>query len=121
MSKIKVFYDGKCTLCSREIRFYKKICHDKKFEWKDLYEMSEKDFKLENIKLEHCFKFLHVKDKNNDLKIGVDAFITIWKNLKHWNVLAKIISIPLIKQFTKLLYYIFAIIRFSRIKHCKIP
>ena len=121
MLKIKVFYDGKCTLCSREINFYKKISHDNFFEWKDLFKMSEKDFKLENLKLEDCLKFLHVKDENNDLKIGVDAFITIWKKLKYWDILAKIISYPLIKQFTNFLYYIFAIIRFNRLKQCKTP
>ena len=119
MSKIKVFFDGNCNLCSSEIKFYQKISPDDVFEWKDLYKMSEKDFKLENLKLEHCLKFLHVKDENDNLKIGVDAFITIWKKLKFWNILAKIVSYPLIKQFTNFLYYIFAIIRYSRLKKCK--
>ena len=119
MSKIKVFYDGNCNLCSREIKFYQRISSDNFFEWKDLFKMSEKDFKIENLKLEQCLKLLHVKDENDSLKIGVDAFITIWKKLKYWNILAKIISLPLIKQFTFVLYYIFAIIRFSRFKHCK--
>jgi predicted DCC family thiol-disulfide oxidoreductase YuxK len=119
MSKIKVFFDGSCNLCSREIKFYQKISPDNIFEWKDLFKMSEKDFKLENLKLEQCLKFLHVKDENDDLKAGVDAFITIWKKLKYWNILAKIISYPLIKQVTKFLYYIFATIRFSRLKKCK--
>ena len=119
MSKIKVFYDGNCNLCSREIKFYQKISNDNFFEWKNLFNMSEKDFKIENLKLEQCLKFLHVKDENDSLKVGVDAFITIWKKLKYWNILAKIISFPLIKQLSNFLYYIFAVIRFSRLKHCK--
>ena len=119
MTKIKVFFDGNCNLCSREIKFYQKICPDNSFEWKDLYKMSEKDFKFENLELGKCLKFLHVKDENNDLKVGVDAFITIWKKLKYFDILAKIISYPLIKQFTNFLYYIFAIIRFNRLKQCK--
>ena len=119
MSKIKVFYDGNCNLCSREIKFYQKISPDNSFEWKDLFKMSEKDFKIENLKLEQCLKFLHVKDEDHSLKVGVDAFIIIWKKLKYWNILAKIISFPLIKPFINFLYYIFAIIRFSRLKQCK--
>jgi len=119
MSKIKVFFDGNCSLCSREINFYQKISPDNIFEWKDLFKMSEKDFKFENLKLEQCLKFLHVKDENDDLKVGVDAFITIWRKLKYWDILAKIISYPVIKQFTNFLYYIFAIIRFKRLKQCK--
>ena len=98
MSKIKVFFDGNCNICSREIKYYQKISPDSFFEWKDLFKMSEKDFKLENLKLEHCLKFLHVKDENDDLKIGVDAFITIWKKLKYWNILANIITFPLINN-----------------------
>ena len=121
MSKIKVFFDGNCNLCSREINFYQKISPDNFLEWKDLYKMSEKDFKLENLKLEQCLKYLHVKDENDDLQIGVDAFITIWKKLKYWNILANIIKFPIVKQFTNFLYYIFATIRFSRLKKCKTP
>ena len=83
MTKIKVFFDGNCSLCSREIKFYQKNFPHNSFEWKDLYKMSEKDFKIENLKLEQCLKFLHVKDENNDLKVGIDAFITIWKKLKY--------------------------------------
>ena len=56
--------------------------------------MSEKDFKSENLKLEQCLKFLHVKDENDDLKIGVDAFITIWKKIKYWKILCKNNFIP---------------------------
>ena len=59
--------------------FYQKISPHNSFEWKDLYKMSE-NFIIENLKLEQCLKFLHVKDENNDLKVGIDAFITIWKN-----------------------------------------
>ena len=121
MSKIKVFFDGNCNLCSREIKFYQKISSDNCFEWKDLFKMSEKDFKLENLELEQCLKFLHVIDEKDNLKVGVDAFITIWKKLKYWNILAQIISLPLIKQFANFLYYLFAIIRFSRLKQCKTP
>ena len=79
MSRIKVFFDGNCNLCSREIKFYQKITPDNLFEWKDLFKMSKKDFRLENLKFERCLKFLHVKDEDNDLKVGIDAFITIWK------------------------------------------
>ena len=44
MSKIKVFFDGNCNLCSKEIKFYQKISPGNFFEWIDLYKMSEKDF-----------------------------------------------------------------------------
>jgi len=46
MSKIKVFFDGNCSVCSKEINFYQKISPDNIFEWKDLFKMSEKNFKF---------------------------------------------------------------------------
>ena len=36
MDNIKVFYDGKCGLCSKEINYYKKISPDNLFEWYDI-------------------------------------------------------------------------------------
>ena len=34
--KIKVFYDGKCSVCKKEIDFYSKIDKEKSFDW-DLF------------------------------------------------------------------------------------
>ena len=36
MDLIKVFYDGKCGLCSKEINYYKKIAPKNTFEWYDI-------------------------------------------------------------------------------------
>ena len=33
---VKVFYDGMCSLCSREIAYYKRLTPTKKFEWIDV-------------------------------------------------------------------------------------
>ena len=33
----KVFYDGNCPICSREIKLYKKLNNNKVFEWYDVY------------------------------------------------------------------------------------
>ena len=32
----KVFYDGNCPICSREIKLYKQLCLDNKVEWYDI-------------------------------------------------------------------------------------
>ena len=36
MKLTKVFYDGKCGLCSKEINYYKKISPNNIFEWHDI-------------------------------------------------------------------------------------
>ena len=39
--KIKVFYDGKCNICKREINFYSKIDKDKNFDWVNIHNNKE--------------------------------------------------------------------------------
>lgn len=40
--KIKVFYDGKCNICKREINFYSKIDKDKNFDWINIHNNKKK-------------------------------------------------------------------------------
>ena len=35
--KIKVFYDGQCNICNKEINFYAKIDKNKNFDWVNIH------------------------------------------------------------------------------------
>ena len=37
---------------------------------------------------------LHVLDNENNIHVGVDAFIIIWSNLKFWRILSFIVDLP---------------------------
>ena len=39
--KIKVFYDGSCKICTKEINFYHKNDKNNKFDWIDLNSQNE--------------------------------------------------------------------------------
>ena len=99
---IKVFFDGKCNLCSKEINYYRKIAPKGIFEWHDI-NIKGNDFIKTGIKTSDGLKILHVLD-NNVLHVGVDAFIVIWNNLSYWKVLGKLVSLPPIKQMVNLAY-----------------
>ena len=116
---IKVFYDGKCQLCDREINYYKKISPQGIFNWLDIATEPNhlSDFNITQIE---ALKKIHVIDENDQIKIGIDAFIEIWKRLKFWKFLALLISIPIIKSFADVIYDKFANYRFSKLEHCKI-
>ena len=116
---IKVFFDGKCSLCKKEISYYRSIAPDAKFNWIDITR-NKNILKKENIEYMDGLKILHAKNKNGELFLGVDAFILIWKNLKTWNYLAFLASLPLIYHFLKLIYILFANWRFNRSSHCRI-
>ena len=115
----KVFYDGKCGLCSKEINYYKRIAQENKFEWIDITK-SSKELEENNISLVEALKMLYVQDKNKNMHIGVDAFIQIWQELKYWHILAKFIALPGINFTANYLYKIFANWRFKKLEHCQI-
>jgi predicted DCC family thiol-disulfide oxidoreductase YuxK len=114
---IKVFYDGKCNLCSSEINYYRRISHTGIFDWVDI-NLMHSDFVNTGIKVSDALKILHVIDNNNKLHLGVDAFIIIWKKLSYWKILARIVSIPIIRQIVNITYRAFANWRFNRLTHC---
>ncbi|MEM7620995.1 MAG: DUF393 domain-containing protein [Pseudomonadota bacterium] len=116
---ITVFYDGKCGLCAKEIKYYKKIAPKGIFEWKDIT-LSSKDLEKEGISLAEGLKSLHAKDANGRLHKGVDSFILIWKQLKYWRILARVTSLPVIYQIANFSYKTFANWKFSRLNHCQL-
>ena len=116
---IKVFYDGKCNLCSKEIKYYKSISDKHLFKWLDIAS-NPIHLKSINVSQKDALLFLHATDENNKLYKGVDAFLLIWKNIKYWKILFFFISLPIIKQLSILLYKKFAIYRFSKLSHCQL-
>ena len=119
MDLIKVFYDGKCGLCSKEINYYKKIAPKNTFEWYDIA-TNKKDLKHIKVSQYDALMYLHVLDNQSNLKIGVDAFISIWSQLKFWNLLSILIKAPLIYSLAKFMYKVFASYRFKKLAHCQI-
>jgi predicted DCC family thiol-disulfide oxidoreductase YuxK len=117
---IRVYYDGLCGLCRREIVFYQKIQPVGVFEWVDITQSAEPLTK-QGISLETALKHLHVQDAQGEWHVGVDAFLMIWRGLGgFWALLAKVVALPGLLTFAKLLYNLFAVWRFKRLSHCKI-
>ena len=116
---IKVYYDGKCNLCSKEIKYYKSITDKNLFRWLDIA-TNPKYLSSIKVSQKDALLYLHATDENNKLFKGVDAFLLIWKNIKYWKILYFLISLPIIKQLSVLLYKKFAKYRFSKLSHCQL-
>ena len=116
---IKVFYDGKCKLCSREVKYYKKIAPAGIFNWYDINQYAE-ELNKDGISLVTGLRWLHAKDENGKFHIGADAFILIWSKLERWHFLAKFTKLPIIHSIANLMYRSFAKWRFNRLQHCQI-
>ena len=106
----KVFYNDKCSVCRIEINHYKKICNE--IEWKGLFKI--KDINLETGRTpKQLVKKLHIL-VDNEVLVGVDAFIFIWSKIPKYKKLAKFVNFPIIYSFSKLMYEIIAFLLFLK-------
>lgn len=115
----RVYYDGQCGLCRREIDYYKTIAPDGLFAWIDVTRDASSLDAL-GVSYVQALKLLHVVDAQGRVHIGVDAFIQIWRQLAYWRVLATLAGLPLIYPLAKVAYRLFARWRFARLDHCQI-
>lgn len=116
---LTVYYDGSCSLCSREIRAYMRADTRKAIEWLDLSDPSI-DITHESFEYIDALKRLHAKDSSNQYYVGVDAFLAIWKRLPTWVWLYHVARTKPVKVLLDKAYAVFAKYRFRRSIHCNI-
>lgn len=116
---IRVFYDGKCGLCRREIAHYMRIAPAEVFEWVDITVDASA---LEQLGVSYVdgLKWLHAQDEKGTLHVGVDAFVLIWRQIPYWHLLGKFVASPPIRSVAQIAYRSFAAWRFKRLAHCQI-
>jgi len=116
---IKILFYNRCSLCKREINYYKSIAPKGKFLWCDLHKNLSL---LRKYKIAHneALLSLHAIDENKKLHKGIDAFCLIWNELNGWHLLSFIVKMPIIYRVSKALYKQFAIWRFNKLKYCEL-
>ena len=115
---IKVYYDGICGHCSKEIEYYKTIAPPDTFKWIDI--ASNQNAMIDyGVTQSEALLYLHAVNDKNELVIGSEAFALIWKNLPRWRILGHIIKLPFIKVVVQKLYMLFAKQKFNRSQHCQ--
>ena len=109
----KVFYDGNCPICNREIELYKKLNKNKSVKWYNIY-TDNKALKIINKSREECLKAFHVIDGDKIYK-ETDAFFVLWKDIKYFKILYFILNFQLIKFILNIFYKIFANYRYNKL------
>lgn len=109
--RLKIFYDGACHLCSREMDHYKKLREKDKF---DFIDITSSDFRADEFGLDRKFLDIemHVMDENGQIHTGVRSFIEIWKRIPSWQWVARLASLPGVYHLMCVGYFVFA--RFVR-------
>ena len=108
--KLKVYYDGLCVVCSKEMDVYKKKDVKEKIHFIDISSPSFNP-SSEGLDSESVKKVLHVKDSQNKLYTGVDSFIALWDALGILRPLSKMAKSRFLRPLFDLGYYSFVKIR----------
>ena len=98
----KVLFNEKCLICNYEIKHYQK--------------RSELNFVDCSFMEDKYLKKLHVILSDGSELVGVDAFIYVWRRTQGYNWLAKLTSLPVIKQIARFIYSILAFLIYWRFK-----
>lgn len=117
--KLKVYYDGQCPLCSREIDHYRNKDTYQRLSFIDITQASF-NAELEGLDPKKIHSVFHIKTPTNKVLTGVDGFVAIWNELEIWRPMAIAATSKLGAPIFKWVYSLFAMARpYLPKKDCK--
>ena len=115
MNNIKVYFDGDCPICSREIDYYKSKCIDKSIEWFDIN--SNNKNLGPNLDYNKANSRFYIRSISGDLLSGIDAFKVIWYKTPRLNIIARLLEYKFLYYISCFLYELFLVIRNLKLKY----
>ncbi|MBO6634719.1 MAG: DUF393 domain-containing protein [Parvibaculum sp.] len=106
----RVFYDGACPLCRREIAFYRRREGETRIDWVDV---SAADYRGGNgaPDPETARKRFHVVSARGELVAGGAAFAELWSMLPGFRAAGRLFRIPPFSWAVALAYRLFLPLR----------
>ena len=106
----KIYFDGACSLCSREMGHYRR---KEEADCCDFIDIAAPGFNAssEGLDPQRVIQAMHVRDAEGKLHVGVDAFLEIWKLFPKYRALVPIAQLPGIHHLLRCGYYCFAKMR----------
>jgi len=106
----KVFFDGGCPLCRREINHYRRIDRTGRLHWIDIASEADK-LSGYGLTLDRAMAELHVLDSGGGWQRGIDGFLVIWMHLPAYRWLARLVRILGLRAPLGVMYRQFALWR----------
>lgn len=90
---LRVFFDGLCPLCAREIAVYQRRSTDGQIVFVDITDpsFSAADEGLDPVEVNRRF---HAKDGSGTIFSGPTAFVEIWKRIPAFSFAVKLAALP---------------------------
>ena len=79
-ANLKVFYDGACPLCEREISFYRNRSGAEQVDWVDVSSCSE-EYVHPGLSRAEAMSRFHVVTKEGEILSGGSAFAGLWRSI----------------------------------------
>ncbi len=109
-SKLRIYYDGLCPICSKEIEVYRKQNKSHRAEFIDIAAPGF-DASKEGLNPDDVLEKFHVKTVDGTILQGVPAFIEIWKTLEIWKPLQVAAESKLLRPLFDVGYKGFTVVR----------
>ena len=87
---IKVFFDGGCPLCSREIAHYRRLKGADTVNWVDIRQR-EDELYSHGLTLNQAMSRFHVLDRKGNWQTGAYGFIEMWEQLPAYRWLSRLL------------------------------
>ncbi|BBP85741.1 MULTISPECIES: thiol-disulfide oxidoreductase DCC family protein [Pseudomonas] len=105
--RIKVYYNSACPVCRAGIEGQKDKSTACEIEWADVHADNQAVEEIGEA-LEYVRERLHLVDEQGVKRMGVDAFIVLWRHSPKERWKARLLSLPLIHGLAQLGYKAFA-------------
>jgi len=92
LPKSTVYFDGSCSLCRAEIRYYRRKDQDRALCFVDISETGA--VPPDGITRERAMRRFHVRASDGHLLSGAAAFVEVWTRLPRWRWAARAASLP---------------------------
>ncbi len=91
-STIRVFYDGACPLCRREVKRYQTLIsnHNETIDWVDISN-NQDALNAECINYEDAMRLIHIKDGSGVHQVGLEGMLTLWDRIPYYRIISRLI------------------------------
>jgi predicted DCC family thiol-disulfide oxidoreductase YuxK len=111
MDRIKVYYNSACPVCEAGIEGQQCALRERgrggEVEWIDVHREPERASEV-GVELETVRERLHVVGADGALRIGTDAFAVLYGATRGREGLARLLTLPILRQLSTLAYNVFA-------------